>query len=212
MPLTTTISKELKELEPVLNKEILNSLKRIGEYFQQLNTNVAISAFSEGRAVAPSGIGGYTHDHDFVEIFIDSDRSDIKHLIKKYFVYVLGHELIHALRFKKVGRGETLGDAVIDEGLACYFEYLIAGRKVPDYLQASLPHWESMYVKMRSSWHSKEFSYPLFFFGEFSEFLPRYASYVVGFQLVKAYIAANKLTLLAVMTADSRVFVSDKAN
>ncbi|MDA9556652.1 DUF2268 domain-containing protein [Vibrio sp.] len=200
------VTEQLSSLKNLIINKIELESAQFQSIFDDLQTKVMLTCFKEGGMVAPSGIGGYAFSEDSVEIYIDDSRDDIERIIEKDLMFVIGHELNHSLRFKCYGRGERLGDTIIDEGLACYFEYLLAGKKQPDFLTCSIP-WLDIYDKVKSSWDTKDFSYPLFYFGEFPEFLPRYASYIVGFHLVKGYLESNDLSLVDVMTYDSERFL-----
>ncbi|MGL6313252.1 DUF2268 domain-containing putative Zn-dependent protease [Vibrio sp. WXL103] len=203
------ISEQVHALKEPIMKEISQCGAAFGSFFDTLDTTVKVTLFKQGKPISPSGIGGYAFSKQDVEIYIDDARKDIIEIIERDLRLVIGHELNHALRFKSLCRGLTLGETVIDEGLACYFEYLLANKQTPEFLTLSSDAWKTLLEKMRSSWNSSNFSYPLFYFGEYSDFLPRYASYIVGFNLVKNYIESNNIQLIDAMSLKSEVFTQD---
>jgi Predicted Zn-dependent protease (DUF2268) len=70
---------------------------------------------------------------------------------KQQIIGVVNHELHHMARWQNVGYGNTLGGAILSEGIATYYEELESGWKAPwsdaklnnEILQNAISEWDS---------------------------------------------------------------------
>lgn len=91
----------------------------------------------------------------------------------------IAHELHHLVRWQHAGYGRALGQAILTEGLATYYESIIADW-TPPWVGAKLS--QSIIEKVRNEWdHSNYSHFDCFFEGE----MGRWIGYTVGYKIVK---------------------------
>lgn len=134
------------------------------------------------------GIGGYSPSGDQAIIFADPDNANFPNSLKNEFLTILGHELHHCLRWRTVGYGITLLEALVSEGLACHFETELRSGTLPFYAtaleEATIP---DLFVKASQRFSDTNYGHAEWFFGQSDE-IPMYAGYTLGFELVSKYI------------------------
>lgn len=102
----------------------------------------------------------------------------------------LAHEFHHALRWGSVGYGNSLGEALVSEGLAEQFVTEIFGPKPNPFITAIEPKALREYTHMvRANWDATDYDHPKWFFGQGD--LPNWLGYMFGFELVDAYLAEH---------------------
>lgn len=71
------------------------------------------------------GVGGYSPGPNNILVYLDpkSDQANRTEILA-----TLLHEAHHCLRWRSVGYGQTLGEAMVSEGLACLYEKERLGR------------------------------------------------------------------------------------
>lgn len=67
-------------------------------------------------------MGGSPPAANRVFIAADPDNAHFVSSLEREFLFSLGHERHHCLRWSAVGYGDTLDEALVTEGLACHFE------------------------------------------------------------------------------------------
>lgn len=139
-----------------VNLHLLNARGRLTPYRRQLEdafaTSVAqlrqllpVSSVDVVVSVDPAhvipalGLSGFSPDANRVFIAVDPDNAHFVGSLEREFLYTLGHELHHCLRWGTVGYGDTLGEVLITEGLACHFETELRNGAVPPYAAALEP-------------------------------------------------------------------------
>lgn len=187
------------------------SVQRVTEIMPVSNVDVVF--YLEPEAVIPEfGIGGYSPAGDRIMIAADPDNANFEKSLENEFLTTLGHELHHCLRWRTVGYGRTLLEALVSEGLACSFETELRPSVIPFYASAlektAIPE---LFVKASQSFSDMDYNHAKWFFGQSDE-IPLHAGYTLGFELVSRYIRerSEKASRLYDEPAESFLVCLDK--
>jgi uncharacterized protein YjaZ len=129
------------------------------------------------------GFGGFTASENTIFCYIGKN---IKSIDKKRLSSILLHELHHAKRDSEVGYGETLGEALVSEGLACLLEEEYLG-DTPIYSEEKLG--DTVIARAKKEQDAKQYDHDAWFYGTAD--LPRWAGYTLGYDLCKKYADKN---------------------
>lgn len=165
--LTEMIKESLGLVIPIVEKEL--GADKIDIIF--------ISA--AGLAIPEYGIGGNSPGPN--HIYVSFDRQSEK-ITQKGLNETLLHEIHHCVRWRNPGYGETLGEAMITEGLACLYEEQHSG-DAPIYAKVKLN--DDQIVKAKKIINSKDYVHSNWFFG--SKNIDRWFGYSYGYKLCKYY-------------------------
>ncbi len=142
----------------------------------------------EGRWVIPqTGHTGDTPRADLIILTLDPGNEALEANMGRSLERVIAHEFHHARRWDTVGYGETLGEALANDGLA--------GRFVEEVYGNPPEPWENAvnFDKLRThideaakEWDSKDYDHMRWFFGKGD--LPHWIGYTLGYQLVGKYL------------------------
>ena len=154
--------------------------------------NVDVVVYVDPADVIPAlGMGGFSPAANRVFIAVDPDHAHFVGSLEQEFLYALGHELHHCLRWGTVGYGNTLGEVLVTEGLACHFETELRGGAVPPYATALGPDAIPLLLtKAKTDLYKANYDHAAWFFGTGS--MPLYAGYTLGFELVSSYISRHR--------------------
>lgn len=156
------------------------SLEIIRKYLPLPNVDVVLCVDSS--SVIPGlGIGGFSPDANRIYMAIAPELSCE---FEKNFLGLLGHELHHCARWSGPGYGQTLGEALISEGLACSFESELRG-DAPFYARAL--HSEQLkmaWYKASGDLQSASYDHGAWFYGTSATSIPKHAGYSLGFAIV----------------------------
>lgn len=177
---TGKLSNWISVIENVFEK----SLDKIPDGFLIENVDVMFQDLPSW-VIPEIGMVGYTYSGSIIHISLDSGfrlkESDI--------IKTILHELHHAARWQRVGYGETLGEQIISEGMACLFEEEMTG-DTPIYAKVKITKKDIESVKGELS--KTEFNKRKWFFGTDNN-TPRWFGYTYGYQLCKTYAKNNRL-------------------
>ena len=102
---------------------------------------------------------------------------------KSQVVASVNHELHHMARWKNPGYGETLGGALLSEGIATYYEEKVSGWS-PPWTKAQVSN-DSVEVALQE-WDDKEYDHNAWFFeGPYG----KWVGYGLGYRLAKKVFA-----------------------
>nr|AAK56379.1 hypothetical protein [bacterium] len=163
------------------------SVQRVTEYLPISSVDVVF--YLDPEAVIPEfGIGGYSPSGDQVIMSADLDNPNFANSLENEFLTTLGHELHHCLRWRTVGYGMTLLEALVSEGLACSFVTELRPGIVPFYAAALeeeiIPEWLE---KASQSFLDINYNHAEWFLGQ-SDQIPLHTGYTLGYRLVSEYI------------------------
>jgi len=138
------------------------------------------------KSLAINGIypGGYCYNRHEAMIAVPSWKVD-----KKQLQASIAHELHHMARWQNIGYGDTLGGAIISEGIATYYEKLITGWISP-WSKTELN--ESMILAAQKEWNSKTYNHSEWFF---EGNLGRWVGYSIGC-IIAEELYKSKFSLL----------------
>ncbi|MBF2073006.1 MAG: hypothetical protein IGS50_04480 [Synechococcales cyanobacterium C42_A2020_086] len=163
------------------------SVQRVTELFPISNVDVVFYLDSE-LVIPEFGIGGYSPSGDRIMIAADPDNVNFTASLKNEFLTTLGHELHHCSRWRTVGYGNTLLEALVSEGLACHFETELRPSIIPFYANAlKAEEIPDFFAKAVPSLSDPNYSHGEWFFGQNDE-IPLHTGYTLGFELVSRYM------------------------
>lgn len=161
------INKSLNKVIPIVEKELKAD-------------KIDIIFISAAALVIPEyGIGGYSPGphHLYVSFDPNSDKITQEGLDETLF-----HEIHHCMRWRNPGYGETLGEAMISEGLACLYEEQKTGN-VPIYANVDLND-EQIQLANKTA-NAKKYNHSDWFFGNGD--IVRWFGYTYGYKACKDY-------------------------
>lgn len=144
------------------------------------------------QTIPATGIGGCTPNGQTVFIWVDPGHPHFRQSINQQLKRTLAHELHHAARWRTVGYGRHLFEALVTEGLADHFELEIFGGKPEPHDQvvrgSALKKIEAQAVK---EYWSPKYDHTAWFFGSVEKHLPFWGGYTLGFNLVQRYLKTH---------------------
>lgn len=147
------------------------------------------------------GIGGYSPGPYNIYISLDPNFNTFS---VDDMVLTILHETHHCMRWRKPGYGQTLGEALISEGLATLFEEEHSGT-LPIYAQVSIKQDEI--DKARNSLSDEKYNHSEWFFGEKN--IQRWFAYTYGYQLSKAYSQKTNKSAAELVNTPAELFLKD---
>lgn len=157
----------------------------------QLSDVDIIFSYNPVETIPHLGFGGYTPDAHTVQISVDTDNAELVRTIDDELVHTLLHEFHHAMRWRSVGYGETLGEALVTEGLADHFDVEITGGEPQKWATEITIDDDSELLARARMLFNESYSHDQWFFGSEMEKLPKWAGYSLGWFLVKKYLDAH---------------------
>jgi uncharacterized protein YjaZ len=184
--LRSTLSKSAKKIQSVM-----------------LVSDVDVVLRHNPEATIPNfGIGGYAPDGHTVYISLDANNmtSALGEL-----PHTLAHELHHCMRWRTVGYGETLGEALVTEGLAQVFEREVFGEVAHPWSNAlTKTELESVEEKARATlW--QPYDHAEWFFGTGD--IPYWAGYTLSYNLVKDYVEKRNRKASALYSSEAKIIL-----
>lgn len=151
-------------------------------------------------AVPEYGIGGNTPGPNHIYISFDPNSDKIT---EEGLIETLLHEIHHCMRWRAPGYGDSLGEAMITEGLACLYEEMHKG-STPMYAEVDIT--EEQIARSRSVLNSDQYDHSEWFFG--SKDVPRWFGYTYGYRLCKKYATQNSTNAVEMVHIDPDVVLA----
>lgn len=162
----------------------------------QLSNIDIIFSYNPVETIPHLGFGGYTPDAHTVQISVDTDNAELVRTIDDELVHTLLHEFHHAMRWRSVGYGETLGEALVTEGLADHFSVEATGGTPSLWTQGfSNEELEALLVRARAEFDNTDYSHEDWFFG--GNGLPKWGGYALGYFIVGKYLTEHPWVMAA---------------
>jgi len=200
-------SSKFDDVLTLLKKEGHEALSEISNFFMLSQVDIVISPASK-EYKTDSGILGCVSTPYVIDILLDTDRKDLKDIIRNELASVIAHEIHHLVRSSRGVQEETLFQVLVSEGLACHFETYFNGNKSPQIFEELKDvEWLELYKLMESDLDNRNFDYPLYFGGKDESKLPNRAGYWVGFNLVLNYIIKHGGCAVTLAGSPAEVFV-----
>lgn len=161
------ITKSLDNVIPIVEKDM------------NANQIDIIFISAAGLAIPEYGIGGNSPGPNHIYVSFDPKSDKITQVGLEETLF---HEIHHCMRWRDPGYGDTLGEAMISEGLACLYEEQKTGI-VPIYAKVKLD--ESQIRLAKETIKSTEYSHSEWFFG--AKEIDRWFGYSYGYMLCKEH-------------------------
>ena len=136
--------------------------------------DVAIFEAQPEYVIPETGMSGSAIGKSGIEIRIDLSKKFQKKKFRDELSASVLHEAAHIVRENAVGYNKSLGDAIINEGFACWFEKICMSSRTIPYI-APVPKEKVLLRKAKKDFSKKNFDYGEWFFG--SEKFARWAGY-----------------------------------
>ena len=197
---------KLSRYTPLIENKIQYSLGRIRDYFAIDCIDITVTPYHKGDE-SPSGIGGYSLSPYRVELLLDCDREDLDRIIESDLLAVLAHEIHHSIRISRGISSETLGQQIITEGMACHFEVVVTGGRMPSLFDNLKDcEWLALLEQIKPLLNKKNQSVNKYFLGSDPDDFPKYAGYWIGFNLIYRYLEKYKISEIELVGLDSQRF------
>ena len=172
--------------------------------------SVDVVVRDDPRMVIPEvGLGGYAApDGHTVFLALDPDHEQFQWALEREVFRTLAHELHHVARRQGSARGDTLLDALVNEGLADHFSLEVTGMEPPPWAVALDPdQTAAMSARARDDYDNPRYNHWAWFFGSDACEIPRWAGYSLGFALVGDYLERHPgSSAAALATVPSETF------
>jgi uncharacterized protein YjaZ len=152
------------------------------------DTDVVVNA---GKRVIPEkGHVGYAPEPGLVYVTVDPSHTYLRANAGRSLERMLAHELHHSSRWEGPGYGNTLGQALVSEGLAGHFAQEAFGGEPEPWESLPVSILRSYVARAQDEWSSAEYGHKAWFFG--SPEMPRWLGYSLGYRLVAQYLALHR--------------------
>lgn len=172
--------------------------------------DVDVVVYNDADYVVPDlGMSGFCTSSRRMYLPLDIAQRDLESCFEQRFQAFLGHELHHCARRSISGYADTLGQALVTEGLACCFESELPGGTVPTYarhisgeaLDAAWTRAEPLLEQPMAGWGG-------WFFGEQAPDIPVYAGYTLGYRIVSRWLRMHRSTAAAAYYLPASTFLA----
>jgi uncharacterized protein YjaZ len=137
------------------------------------------------------GMGGRTTGPGEIVLVLDPASSVLPSSLPAELFPLRAHELHHVARFRTVGYGSNLLEAMVSEGLADHFSIEVAGIDPPIWSTAlSAEDLEIWSERAKEQWYESRYDHQAWFFGTGGQ-IPRWAGYSMGFAMTQAFLVAH---------------------
>lgn len=163
------------------------AVKKANKLLNHADCNILVFADAD-KVIPEEGIGGLSWGSDWVRIDVDPNyKKGVAKAIAENMPGMIAHELHHVCRGSSVGYGDTLGEALVTEGLAQLFEeFLYPNRKVIYAHYLTPKEVSQAWKKAQPLLKSKQYNHGDWFFGK--DELKRWTGYSLGYDIVQQYI------------------------
>lgn len=175
---------ELTKLIPLIEDSLKVTLPMIESELNAKNIDI-IFVSAASLTIPEYGIGGNSPGPNHIYISFDPNSDKIT---QQGLNETLLHEAHHCMRWRNPGYDETLGEAMVSEGLACLYEQEYSGQ-IPIY--AKVPLLKEQVNLAKEEMSSKTYDHSKWFYG--SDKIVRWFGYTYGYQLCERYSRDKKL-------------------
>lgn len=198
-------SGRLVSFEQSIQKGFEMGLERVQAALLLPDVDVVVADNPEA-AIPETGVGGFAPTAHLLYINIDPTHVDLK--IEEEVCSTLAHELHHCARWKAVGYGNTLLEAVVSEGLADHFDIEVNGGEPKPWSRAlNAEELEKIAEKAKKEFANADYNHSAWFFGSAQEDIPRWAAYSLGFKIVGDYMEKNQKTAAQLVGERAPLFI-----
>ena len=179
-------------VHPSFHSEIIENIKKgielTSEHIAVMDVEFRVLVFPE-RTIPRIGMSGVAPNKDQIYILLDPNHPKFQEAISIHIAETIPHEYHHTLRYRTVGFGRNLLDAIISEGLACHFAVEVCKIDPPEYCvkysEEMINEWISIAQK---DWFNDQYDYYDWFVGRTK---PKHIGYALGYYLVSKYFEGH---------------------
>jgi hypothetical protein len=180
-------------------------------------TDVVIQRL-KGQTIPELGLVGMALRRGCMAVTLDPENPYFEASLEAgEFTRTLTHEFHHCLRFRSVGYGTTLAEALVSEGLADQFDREVNGGDGQMWNHALRPEQRPALLRQaEGAFRLSRYDHRLWFFGgkhgsDLISLIPRWAGYTIGYHLVEAYLNATPYAKASRMAGTPATEVVTKA-
>lgn len=171
-----------QEIPDWLNTEIKAAFEKLATYIKNDNQVIYLRDI-KFLAIDGKYPGGHCYNAYEAMIALPDWEAD-----KQQVIATINHELHHMARWQNPGYGDTLGGAILSEGIATFYEEMISGWTSP-WAQADVSS-EALNSAVKS-WNDEHYDHSDWFFeGKFG----KWVGYAIGYRIAKE-LFSNKFDL-----------------
>jgi uncharacterized protein YjaZ len=166
-------------------KSIKSGVIATGNIIEFKNIEFRVLVFPE-RTIPRIGMSGVAPNTHQIYILLDPDHPKLNEAINIHIFQTIPHEYHHTMRYRTVGFGKNLFEALISEGLACHFAMEVCQIDPPEYCVAyTEKELDKCLDEAKRIWFQQEFDYYDWFVGRTK---PKNIGYAMGYSLVEDYM------------------------
>jgi uncharacterized protein YjaZ len=157
---------------------------------------VDVVVYNDAEYVVPElGMSGFCTSPRRMYLPMNVEHPDLSATFESVFQGFFAHELHHCARRAAPGFADTLGQALVTEGLACCFESELPGGGVPMYAtRVSGQALQAVQARATAELNSPLSGWGEWFFGEREPDIPVHAGYSLGYALVFKWLKLHRRT------------------
>lgn len=168
-----------QEIPEWLNEEIKAAFEKLAPYFTNENQVVYLRDI-KFLAIDGKYPGGHCYNAFEAMIALPDWQAD-----KQQVIATINHELHHMARWQNPGYGETLGGAILSEGIATFYEEMISGW-TPPWAKAEVS--SQALSEALKNWNNSQYDHSGWFFeGTYG----KWVGYAIGYRLAKRLFTDN---------------------
>jgi uncharacterized protein YjaZ len=174
---------------PLFKQIVRLTLTRVLPLLNSSNEVDLVFSVNPQATIPEYGIGGYTPNAHNIFISLDPKHPKFISSLKIELPRTLAHELHHTIRWIDPGYGQTLGEALVTEGLAANFELEVFKGK-PNMWDVAVQGKKLQQLQARATreLHSSKYNHNDWFFGSERRHIPRWTGYALGYRIVHEYL------------------------
>jgi uncharacterized protein YjaZ len=161
--------------------------------------NVDVVVYNDADYVVPElGMSGFCTSRRRMYLPMDVENPALLVTFEKVFQSFFAHEIHHCARRSMPGYADTLGQALVTEGLACCFESELPDGTVPMYASRICGHALTQFRALATpALHRPMSGWGEWFFGEREPEIPMHAGYTLGYEIVSTWLRRHGETAAA---------------
>lgn len=169
----TAVSHSDSDVPNSITKIVKDAFRKLSPYINDSSQNLYIQDIPllTHDEIYPRGHSHNRHEAMIAIFGWDTNQQQLKASIN--------HELHHMARWQNAGYGDTLGGAILSEGIASYYEELQSGW-TPPWAQAKLTN--SILLEAIDNWDNDEYNHDEWFFDSKRG---HWLGYAIGYKLAK---------------------------
>ena len=176
-------------LQSLIIDRIKLAADSIGQIIKLTDVEFRVVVFPE-RTIPSKGLSGAAPNTEHIYILLNPDHERLAKSIADELVATIAHEYHHTLRYRTVGYGSNLFEAMVSEGLADHFAREVAGEDPPwatPVDEEELAFWRE---EAEKDWFNPDYDHLAWFIGLNSD-IPRGTGYEIGRRIVREYLATH---------------------